>query len=131
MESDIMKIVAIGIVAAILAVVLREQKPEIAIQVSIVTGLLIFILMITKLNSVITVLKVFAGKANIDILYFSTILKVIAIAYITEFGAQVCRDAGEGTIAYKIEFAGKILIMVLAIPILAALMDVIIRIIPS
>ncbi len=127
---DIFKIVMIGIIAAVMAVILREEKPEIAMQVSLVTGLILFLFIISKLDSVITVLKYFAGKANIDILYFSTILKVIAIAYITEFGAQVCRDAGECAIASKIELAGKVLIMVLAIPILAALMDIMIKIVP-
>lgn len=127
---DILKIVMVGILAAVLAVILREERPEIAVVVSLVTGLVIFVFLITKLNSVITILKYFASKANIDVLYFSTILKVIAIAYITEFGAQICRDAGEGTIASKIELAGKVLIMVVAIPILAALLDVITKIIP-
>lgn len=127
---DIFRVVMIGIIAAVMAVILRSEKPEIAMQVSIVTGLILFIFVITKLDSVITVLKYFSAKANIDVLYFSTILKVIAIAYITEFGAQVCKDAGEGAIASKIELAGKVLIMVLAIPILAALMDIMIRIVP-
>lgn len=126
---DIMKIVGIGIIATILAVILREQKPEIALQVSIVTGLIIFVFVITKLNSVVVVLKYFASKTNIDLIYFTTILKVIAIAYITEFGAQVCKDAGEGSIASKIEFGGKVLIMIMAIPILAALMDIITKLI--
>jgi stage III sporulation protein AD len=126
---DIMKIVGIGIIATLLAVILREQKPEIALQVSIVTGLIIFVFVITKLNSVIAVLKYFASKTNIDLIYFTTILKVIAIAYITEFGAQVCKDAGEGSIASKIEFGGKVLIMIMAIPILAALMDIITKLI--
>jgi len=127
---DIMKIVIVGILAAVLSVLLKEEKPEIAVLISIVTGLIIFVFLITKLNSVMSVLKYFAGKANIDVLYFSTILKVIAIAYITEFGAQVCRDAGEGSIASKVELAGKVLIMVIAIPILSALMDTMIKIIP-
>jgi stage III sporulation protein AD len=127
---DIMKIVMVGILAAVLSVLLKEEKPEIAILISIVTGLVIFMFLISKLNSVMSVLKYFAGKANIDVLYFSTILKVIAIAYITEFGAQICRDAGEGAIASKVELAGKVLIMVIAIPILAALMDIMIKIIP-
>ncbi|KUO71059.1 MAG: stage III sporulation protein AD [Clostridia bacterium BRH_c25] len=127
---DIMKIVMVGIIAAVLAVLLKEERPEIAVMISIVTGLVIFMFLITRLNSVMTVLKYFASKANIDVLYFSTILKVIAIAYITEFGAQICRDAGEGTIASKVELAGKVLIMVTAIPILAALMDIMIKIIP-
>jgi len=122
---DIMKIVGIGIIATMLAVILREEKPEIALQVSIVTGLIIFVFVITKMNSVLNVLKYFASKTNIDLIYFVTILKVIAIAYITEFGAQVCKDAGENSIASKIEFGGKVLIMIMAIPILAALMDVI------
>jgi stage III sporulation protein AD len=112
-----------------LAVILREEKPEIALQVSIVTGLIIFVFVITKLSSVLNVLKYFASKTNIDLLYFTIILKVIAIAYITEFGAQVCKDAGEGSIASKIEFGGKVLIMIMAIPILAALMDVITKLI--
>ncbi|HYE84202.1 MAG TPA: stage III sporulation protein AD [Clostridia bacterium] len=127
---DIMRIVMVGIIAAVLAVLLKEERPEIAVVISIVTGLVIFMFLITKLNSVMSVLKYFASKANIDVLYFSTILKVIAIAYITEFGAQICRDAGEGTIASKVELAGKVLIMVTAIPILAALMDIMIKIIP-
>lgn len=126
---DIMKIVGIGIIATLLAVILREEKPEIALQVSIVTGLIIFVFVITKLSSVIAVLKYFASKTNIDLIYFTTILKVIAIAYITEFGAQVCKDAGEGSIASKIEFGGKVLIMIMAIPILAALMDIITKLI--
>lgn len=126
---DIMKIVVIGLIATILAVILREQKPEIAMQVSIVTGLIIFIFVITKLSSVLAVLKYFASKTNIDLMYFTTILKVIAIAYITEFGAQVCKDAGESSIASKIEFGGKVIIMIMAIPILAALLDTITKLI--
>jgi len=127
---EILQIVGIGIIATILAVVLRQQKPEYALQVSIVTGLLIFLFVITKLNYVVQVLSSLAERVDIDFLYFSTILKVIGIAYISEFGAQISRDAGENAIASKIEFGGKILIMVLAIPILTALLDLIIKIIP-
>lgn len=127
---DIMQIVAIGIVSSILIIVVKEYNPELAIQISIVTGLIIFVSILGKLNSVLTVLKFYAAKADIEIFYFSILLKVVSIAYITEFGAQICKDSGEVSIGKKIEFAGKILIMVLAIPIYAALFDVIIRIMP-
>lgn len=127
---DIMQIVAIGIIASIIVIVVKEYKPELAIQISIVTGLIIFTAMLSKLSSVLTVLKFYAAKSDIDILYFSIILKVISIAYITEFGAQICKDSGEVSIGNKIEFAGKVLIMVLAIPIYAALFDIIIKIMP-
>lgn len=127
---EIIQIVGIGIVATILSVILRQQKPEFAIQVSIITGLIIFIFVISKLNYVIEVLNNLAKRIDMDLIYFTTILKVIGVAYIAEFGAQIARDAGEGAIASKIELGGKILIMVLAVPILTSLLDLIIKIIP-
>ncbi|SCG83306.1 Stage III sporulation protein AD [Proteiniborus sp. DW1] len=127
---EIIQIVGIGIIATILSVILRQQKPEFALQVSIVTGLIIFIFVIGKLNYVIEVLNNLAKRVDMDLLYFTTILKVIGVAYIAEFGAQIARDAGEGAIAAKVELAGKILIMVLAVPVLTSLLDLIIKIIP-
>ncbi|SCY98593.1 stage III sporulation protein AD [Alkaliphilus peptidifermentans] len=127
---EIFQIVAIGIIATVLAVLVKSQRPEIGIYVSIVTGLIIFIFVITKLQSVIQVLNQLANRIDIDDIYLSTILKIVAIAYVAEFGAQICKDAGEGVIASKIEFAGKILIMVMAVPILVTLMDVIINMVP-
>lgn len=127
---NIMQIVALGIIAAILAVVLKEYRPELAMQISIAAGLIIFLSTLGKFTQVLEVMKSYAVKAEVDILYFSIILKVIGIAYITELGAQICRDSGEGSIASKIEFAGKVLIMAIAVPIYAALFDIIIKIMP-
>jgi len=127
---EIFQIVGIGIIATVLAIILRQQKPEFALQISIVTGLVIFLFVVTQLKHVVQSLSSLAGRINIDFMYFSTILKVIGIAYITEFGAQISRDAGETAIASKIELGGKILIMVLAMPILISLLDLIIKIIP-
>lgn len=127
---EIIQIVGLGIVATILSVILKQQKPEFSIQISIATGLLIFIFVISKLNYVIEVLENLSRRINLDLIYFSTVLKIIGIAYIAEFGAQIARDAGEGAIAAKIELAGKILIMVLAVPVLTSLLDLIIKIMP-
>jgi stage III sporulation protein AD len=127
---EIFKIVGIGLIASILAVILKEQKPEISLQISVVTGLIIFIFIVGKLSSVMEILNFIARKTNVDFTYITIIFKVLGIAYVSEFGAQVCRDAGEGAIASKIELAGKILIMVLAIPILIALFNLIVRLIP-
>lgn len=127
---EILQIVAIGIIATILAVILKHQNPQIAIHISIVTGLIIFLLIVTKLNYVVQFLSTLAEKVEIDLIYFTTILKVIGIAYIAEFGAQVSRDAGEEAIASKIELAGKVLIMVISIPVMSALLDLITKIMP-
>jgi stage III sporulation protein AD len=127
---EILQIVGIGLIATILAVILKQQKPEMAIHISIVTGLIIFVFVITRLTYVVKFLSDLASKVDIDFIYFSTILKVIGIAYIAEFGAQVSRDAGEEAIASKIELAGKILIMLISLPVMTALIDLILKIMP-
>jgi len=127
---EIFQIVAIGLVTAILALVVKNQKPELGIYISLTAGIFIFIFMIAKLQSVVEILNQLSSKMNIEDIYLSTILKIVGIAYIAEFGAQVCKDAGEGVIASKIEFAGKVLIMVMAVPIMVSLMDLIINMVP-
>ncbi len=127
---EIIQIVGISIIAVILAVVIRQYRPELALQISVVTGLLIFFVVIFKMASVLDALRTFTGRMNIDTVYISTIFRIVGIAYIAEFGAQVCKDAGENSIASKIELAVKVIILVLAVPILMALMELIIEIIP-
>jgi stage III sporulation protein AD len=127
---DILQIVGLGIISSIIIVVLKTQRPEIAIQVSIITGIVIFILIINKLAAVLALLSSFSAKANIDMTYMGLLLKIIGIAYISEFGAEICKDAGEAAIASKIELAGKVIVMVLAVPIVTSLLDIIIKIMP-
>lgn len=127
---EILQIVGIGLVATFLILILKAQKPEIALQVSILTGIVVFMLVAGKLAAVIELLKSYTQKANIDVIYISTLLKIIGIAYIAEFGAEICKDAGESSIASKIELAGKVIIIVLAAPILTSLLDLIITMMP-
>lgn len=124
------QIVGVGLVATVLIIILRRQKPEIAVQVSIMTGVVIFMLLASKLSAVIDLLEDYADKAQIKPIYFTTVLKITGIAYIAEFGAEICRDAGEGSIASKIELAGKVIIVVLAAPIITSLLDLIIEVMP-
>ena len=75
-------------------------------------------------------LEEYAARAEIRPMYFTAVLKITGIAYITEFGAEICRDAGEGAIAAKIEMAGKVIIVVLAIPVISSLIDLVLKIMP-
>ncbi|MBU4532134.1 MAG: stage III sporulation protein AD [Eubacteriales bacterium] len=125
---EILQIVGFGLVAAVLIVILRHQKPEVAMLVSIAAGVVIFLFVLDKVAAVVTVLKDLATRANINMLYLGAILKIVGIAYIADFGAQICRDSGEGALASKIEFAAKVLILVLAVPIVMAVLDTLLKI---
>jgi stage III sporulation protein AD len=93
-----------------------------------VAGASIFLLMIGQLNEVISFITSIAKKANIDTFYIGIVLKILAIAYITSFCSEICKDSGASTIASKVEFAGKIMILALAVPILMAVLDSILMI---
>lgn len=127
---EILKIIGIGVVATFLVVILKNIRPEFSLYISIVTGIIIFSMILGELSYVIRTLNELAQRINIEFVYFSTILKIIGMAYLVEFGAQISRDAGEDSIAMKIELGGKVIIMVLSIPILLALMELIIKILP-
>ena len=127
---DILKIVGLGLTATVISIVLKQQRPEFAIQISIITGIIIFTMVAANLSAVLKLLENIATQANLDLVYVNTIIKVIGIAYISQFGAEICRDAGENAIASKIEFAGKILIVVIAAPIILGLLQLLIQILP-
>ncbi len=127
---EIIQIVGLGFIVTLLILIIRSQRPEIAVQISITLATVIFLMVLAKIEVVLNLFRDLADKASVSQMYLNTILKIIGIAYITEFGAQVCRDAGEGAVAGKIEFAGKVLVMVLAIPIIALVLETIVRLIP-
>lgn len=128
---EIMQIMGLGLVAAIISVFLKETNSHTnALIVSLIVGVIIFIAILDDLAYILRALEDLAVKAKVNQLYLTTILKIIGLAYIAEFGAQISRDAGETAIAGRIEFAAKILILVLAVPILVAVFETIIRLLP-
>ncbi|OAT86539.1 stage III sporulation protein AD [Desulfotomaculum copahuensis] len=127
---EIMQLVGLGLVAAVLAVTIRHNKPELAMLLSVATGIMIFLAVLGKIGAVIDVLKELSERASLNMVYLGTLLKIVGIAYIADFGAQICRDAGEGAIGAKIEFAAKILVLVLAVPIVAAVLQSLLKLVP-
>ncbi|MCX7903952.1 MAG: stage III sporulation protein AD [Caloramator sp.] len=127
---EIIKVVAIAFIASVLILFIKEDRPEYAVHLSIVTGLIIFFMMMSKLTIVIQAIQQIAIKANIDYTYLSIVFKIIGIAYLASFGIEICKDSGQSSIASKIEFAGKILILILSLPIMLAVIDLIIKILP-
>jgi stage III sporulation protein AD len=126
----IIQIVGVAVLAVVLIIVIKQEKPEIAFLLSLLTGLAILILIIDKVGIVVNLLTQLAHRAEVDLIYFNTIIKIIGIAYIGEFGAELTRDSGEEALASKIEMAAKVLIMIIAIPIMLSLIETIIGLIP-
>ena len=119
------QIVATGLIGTVLCVLLKKQSPEISLLIAVATGVFIFISLCVKLGILLTLLEETAQKAGVSEGYFAIVLKVTGIAYLAQFGMQLCIDAGETSIAGKIELAGKIMMMIVSAPVLLSLLDVV------
>ena len=126
--DEIIKVVAFAFIALFIVLIFKDKREDISTMISIVVGILIFMFMFSKLTTVLNLLQQLALKANIDYIYLSIIFKILAIAYLSSFCSEICKDAGQENIASKVEFSGKILILVLAMPILMAVLQSILKI---
>ncbi|KUP07371.1 stage III sporulation protein AD [Bacillus coahuilensis m2-6] len=111
--------------------IIKEQKPNYAFLFVVFVGCVIFLFLIEQIYYILSMLEKIAVNANINMMYLETILKIIGIAYIAEFASQITKDAGQGALASKVELAGKILILAMAVPILTVLIETIIAMIPT
>ena len=128
--TDVIKIIGIGVLALIIIVILKQYKPEFAIYVSMIAGVLILVLAIQKLTGIINLLQSLANKTYINKSFLSILLKITGIAFITEFAVSICSDAGEKAIASKIEIGSKVIIIAMSIPIITSLLELVIEILP-
>lgn len=125
---EILKIIVFGLIASILINIVSYHggyAKAYGDLIRMVTVVLMMIFIVSQLSSVYQVVRELAVKLNMDDTYFSIILKVVAIAYLAEFGSQLCEDAGEKAIGGKIQWAGKVMIFVVSTPVILALMNLI------
>ncbi|WP_207706938.1 stage III sporulation protein AD [Alkalibaculum sporogenes] len=130
MDMDIFKIVIIGIMGTVFIVLIKKYNPEYQVFISIATGVIILLFIYSYLGPILASFQQLWSRVDMDSRYFEILMKVIVIAYVTEFGSQICQDAGEKSIGMKIELAGKVIIIYLSVPIVLSLIDFIIKLIP-
>ena len=127
---EIIQITGIAFIATFIIVLLRQYKPEYTIHVSIIAGIIIFGIVLFKLSAVIELIKSLSSSMGVNSKFFTILIKITGIAYLSEFAINICKDSGENATASKVEIASKILIISMSLPILAALLDVISNILP-
>ncbi len=127
---EIVKIIGIGLVALIAIIILKQYKPEFVIYISLLAGTIILFLSLDKINGIVNLLSNLSTKANISNQFLTILLKITGIAFLTEFAVSICKDSGEAAIASKIDLGGKVIIIGMSIPIISALLELIIKILP-
>lgn len=128
---EIIKIIGIALIALVIIILLRQYRPEFAIYISLLTGILILLLVMDELKGIITLLQSLASKSSVNSNFLALLVKITGIAFLSEFAVSVCKDSGEGAIASKIEIGSKIIIISMSIPIISSLLEIILKILPT
>ncbi len=125
----IFKIIGIGVTGALLSLLLKQYKPELAIAMPILAAALIITMCAPYLKSVLAMFEDIANGAGIELSHMRIVIKITGVAYICQFAADICKDAGENAIAGKIELGGKIVIITLSVPVIYNLLELVSNII--
>ena len=120
---DVIRFVLIGTAGLLLAIILKEVRLEYALYVSLATGICLLLGASGKLNYLMEMLQRMKEYLPVDTTYLNTLLKMIGITYIGQFGAGLCKDAGYSSIAGQIELFSKLSILALSMPVLLALLN--------
>lgn len=119
----IFTIVGLAVLGVTLAVTVRSFRPELSLLIGVSTGIVVLLSVVGELTGVIDTLRTVAQQYGVDDGYLCVLLKIIGVAYLAQFGVQICRDAGESAAAAKVELAGRILILSAALPAAVAMLS--------
>ena len=129
-SMEIIKIIGVGLTALVIIIIIKQYKPEFAIYVSLIAGAIILFMVMNKLAGVINLLNSLTRKTSMNSEFIKILLKITGISILTEFAVSICKDSGETAIASKIDLSGKIIIIAMSIPIISALLELILKILP-
>lgn len=126
-RMNILAVVGLGLVAAVLAIILKQYKPEFGLYISLLAGILILVAALSAIRPVLDTVSELTEAGGVGGLYGEVLLKALAVCYISQLATDTCKDAGETAIAGKLEMAGKIAILVISLPLFKSLVDMIVQ----
>ena len=118
--TELVRICGVGIIGGMLAIMLRRERYETALVVMLVTSVIIGGQVVLGVGELLSEINNIIAECGVDIKYFSLCVKAVGLAYVSQLGAEILRDAGEGAIASKVEAAGKISILLLTMPVITS-----------
>ena len=124
MGIDIFSVVGLAVVSALFCLLLRQYRPEFALSASVVCGVLLFLTIVSQMTPIFDVIREILGRIENGNSYVTVIMKSLGICYITQLASDSCNDAGEKAIAGRIELAGRVAILISALPMFTALLQI-------
>lgn len=127
---EIVKVVGIGFLTLIISLVLKEYKKEYAIYCALIGGMILLTSSFGTIREIVNFLNKIASGTSYNSEFIGLLLKITGIAILIEYATSICKDSGETAIASKIDFAGKIIIISMSIPIISLTLTTLLELLP-
>lgn len=121
---NIVAVCLIGIISAFLSVMIKKYNPEYSLAIGIVTGVLILGVIFGHITGVIARVQQLLKATNIPLEYIEILFKSLGICFLTQFASDACKDAGEIALSSKIETAGKLMILIVSLPLFEKVINI-------
>ena len=125
MTTQIFQLVGVAFVTAVAAILVKSTKPELALVVTIAGSIILLLFALEVFRGSMDIFAEIAEATGLSATIVKTLLKMVGIGYIVEFSAGVLHDFGQDSLADKLIFCGKIVILVLAVPILESVLGLV------
>ncbi|OPZ63739.1 MAG: Stage III sporulation protein AC/AD protein family protein [Firmicutes bacterium ADurb.Bin506] len=127
---QVLQLFGMALIALAAVVVVRQIRPDMGMVASVAAGLVFVAIAVSRLSYFASAIDALADSAGVSRIHIDIVLRVVGVAYLASFAADVCRDAGEGALASRVELAGNAIILGMASPLIFALLETVMRVLP-
>ena len=124
------KIIGIALITCVSFIIIKPIRNDFAIIISVVGGIIITFYIFSYLSGIFNIFNGIFKITGVNGSVYSIILKIIGIAYLTEFTANICSDTGNSSLGDKVLLGGKIIILVMALPIVTGILNIVMELLP-
>ncbi len=125
------KILSIAIITCIACIIIKPIRPDFAIIISVIGGVIIVFYLLTYLGSIFETFNTIFNFSGLNSSLYGVIFKIIGVGYLTEFTASICQDTGNQSLGDKVLLGGKVIILVISLPIVTSILDIVMELLPK
>lgn len=127
MNVKIVSIAGICIIASVMCKLFSDNGKEYALYIKLAAAATVMSMIIIFVSPIAETIRNIYSRAGTDEEYLTVLFKALGICYITQFACDICKDSGENALASQAELAGKISLMIIALPLFESLAEIVAR----
>ena len=127
----IFKIIAMALLTVIATVVVKPVRNDFALIIALTGGIILLMLVLGYVGQVFSVMREIISLSGVSSSLYTLLLKIVGVGYLVEFTAGICSDTGNSSLGDKVLLGGKVIILVMALPIVTNILQIIVELLPT